>query len=134
MIAYEYFKKEYYAAAGTIVHALFDLACMLGGNIGFDVVGILSSGLERAGLGCVSRFFGMIHDGIHDLIHYIGIEHAHGPGADEAVEPLVKKVEELITPETEEVYCQPVSSGRPSTSTPGSGWTTHKHGSNCKHS
>ncbi len=96
VIAYEYISGDYYAAAGTIVHALFDVACMLGDNIGFDVAGMISSSLERAGCGFVSDFLGTIHQGIDDLLHSMGIEHEHS--MPENLQPVIEDVERMITP------------------------------------
>lgn len=61
VILHEYEHQEYWAAAGTILHATFDIACMLGTRIGFDVAGFLGSCLEKCGLKCVADFFGTIH-------------------------------------------------------------------------
>lgn len=94
VILHEYENREYYAAAGTIVHALFDIACMLGDKIGFDVAGILGSCLEKCGLKCVADFFGTIHEQVDNLLHALGIEHSHGGAVENAEleQPLIQEI------------------------------------------
>lgn len=77
VILCEYENQEYWAAAGTILHAIFDIACMLGSRIGFDVAGILCSALESCGLKCVATFFETIHNQIDSFLHLLGVEHSH---------------------------------------------------------
>lgn len=95
VILHEYENGEYYGAAGTIVHALFDVACMLGNKIGFDVAGILGSCLEKCGLKCVADFFRCIHGQIDNLLHCIGLPHSHGEIAD-LEEPLIKEIGDTL--------------------------------------
>jgi len=83
VILHEYENGEYWAAAGTILHALFDIACMLGNRIGFDVAGILGNALEKCGLKCVADFFASIHGQIDSLMHALGIEHSHGVAVED---------------------------------------------------
>ncbi len=88
VIFHEYIYQEYYEAAGTILHALFDIACMLGGRIGFDVAEILGAALEKCGLKCIADFFGTIHAQIDYFLHALGIEHSHGIAVEETAAAL----------------------------------------------
>ncbi len=95
VIFHEYENQEYYGAAGTILHALFDIVCIIGNRIGFDVVKILGSCLENCGLKCVADFCVSIHSQIDNLLHALGIEHSHGGGIvedDAAAEPLREEI------------------------------------------
>lgn len=142
VILHEYENREYYGAAATIVHALFDIACMLGDRIGFDVVKILSSCLEKCGLKCVADFFGTIHAQIDNLLHALGIEHSHGaPVEDSALEaPLVQEIATEL--ETVANGAPPTAASLPPTasvptaaaqrSVPGAGWG-HRHNRSCAH-
>ena len=94
VILHEYENQEYYEAAGTIVHALFDIACMLGDKIGFDVAGVLGDLFEKCGLKCVADFFGTIHAQVDNLLHALGIEHSHGGAVEHAnlEQPLIQEI------------------------------------------
>ncbi|MBX9577741.1 MAG: formylglycine-generating enzyme family protein [Chthoniobacterales bacterium] len=136
VILHEYENQEYYGAAGTIVHALFDIACMLGDKIGFDVAGILGSCLEKCGLKCVADFFGTIHEGIDSLLHALGIEHSHGAAVENA------ELEQALRQEIAnglETFANGASPSAPPAATttvpkalPGAGWG-HRHNKSCTH-
>lgn len=136
---YQYANREYYAAAATLLHAAFDITCMLGNRIGFDVAGILCSGLERSGLKCVADFFGRIHEQMDQLLHCLGIEHAHAGTAKKPSPLIIKKLGDELKElaEGEVPTALTVTSPINSTSTssvslaeglnnkPGFGWTKH---------
>ena len=131
VILHEYTHGEYYGAAGTIVHALFDIACMLGNKIGFDVAGFLGSCLEKCGLKCVADFFGSIHGQIDNLLHALGIEHSHGtPVENSTLEvPLIQEIGDNL-----KTFAKGASSSAaPGAKTiPGAGWG-HRHTRSCNH-
>jgi len=108
VIAHEYYNGEYAAAEGTFVHAMFDIACMIGGRFGINVAKELANGLRGVRLGSIVDFFEWIHGQIHELIDLIGIEHGHG---------------------------EVVPARATAAATPGEGWglNRHKHTGNCNH-
>ncbi len=77
-IACALYEKKYALAETIATHMLFDVSCIVGMEFfGVDVPALLGSLLDRCGLTSVKLFLERTHDGIHDGLHYLGIEHAH---------------------------------------------------------
>ncbi|MCF7729282.1 MAG: formylglycine-generating enzyme family protein [Chthoniobacterales bacterium] len=113
VIAYEYYNGEYEAAEATFVHAMFDIATMLGGRFGINVAEKLANGLREVRLGSIVDFFEWIHGQVHELIDLMGIEHGHAPAPAPVPVPVPVPVP-----------------AQNSTSVPGWGWG-HKHNTKC---
>lgn len=140
-IADQYYHNQYAAAEATALHALFDIACMLGLQYGMDIPEILAANLERCGFGCVVDFFNFLHNGLDDLLHAIGLPHSHGaPASGASYNALLDQARAMEVSDSKALPSIPRSKDTTQTEPaasasqqPGAGWGQHKHTNQCKH-